>query len=31
MDTNKLDNFFKDIDLDVAEPKEGHQNRFLKS
>lgn len=28
MDTNKLDDFFKDLDLDVAEPKEGHQNRF---
>lgn len=29
MDTNNLDNFFKDLDLDVAEPKEGHRERFV--
>ena len=28
MDTNNLDDFFKDLDLDVAEPKAGHQDRF---
>lgn len=28
MDTNKIDELFKDIDLDVAEPNEGHQDRF---
>lgn len=28
MDINKIDEFFKDLDLDVAEPKEGHQERF---
>lgn len=28
MDTNNLDDFFKELDLDVAEPKDGHQDRF---
>lgn len=29
MDTNKIDDFFKDLDLDVAEPEVGHQDRFV--
>lgn len=29
MDTNKLDDFFKDLDLDIAEPNEGHEDRFV--
>ncbi len=29
MDTKNLDDFFKDIDFDVAEPKDGHQERFV--
>ncbi len=28
MDTNQLDDFFRDIDLNTAEPKEGHKERF---
>lgn len=28
MNTNNIDDIFKDIDLDVSEPKEGHKNRF---
>jgi len=28
MDINILDDFFKDLVLDVAEPKEGHKGRF---
>lgn len=28
MDTNNINEFFKDLDLDVAEPKDGHKDRF---
>lgn len=29
MENNNLNEFFKDLDFDVAEPKHGHQDRFL--
>lgn len=30
MENKNIDDFFKDLDFDVAEPVDGHQDRFLK-